>query len=119
MNRVGKTVLLSVLVVFVAGLVVFACSEASARPAYCKTFIAEYPKVEAAKDAKCAICHPNADDKEVRNNFGQALGKFSGQNEKDAAKIKEALKKAEGEKSAVEGKTFGDLLKEGKLPGGK
>ena len=119
MNRVGKTVLLTVLVGSVAGLALFACSEAAARPAYCKTFVAEYPKVEAAKDAKCAICHPNADDKEVRNNYGQTLGKLSLQNEKDAAKIKEALKKAEGEKSAVAGKTFGDLLKEGKLPGSK
>ena len=119
MNRIGKMVLLSVLVGFVAGLALFACSDASARPPYCKTFIAEYPKVEAAKDAKCAICHPKTDDKEVRNIYGQALSKFTGQNEKDAAKIKEALKKAEGEKSAVDGKTFGDLLKEGKLPASK
>jgi hypothetical protein len=119
MNRVGKTVQLSLLVGFVAGLALFACRDASARPVYCKTFIAEYTKIEAAKEAKCMICHPNKDDKEVRNNFGQALEKFSGQNEKDAAKIKAALQKAEGEKSAVAGKTFGDLLKEGKLPASK
>jgi hypothetical protein len=42
-----------------------------------------------------------------------------GKKEKDVAKIKEALVKVEKEKSSVEGKTFGDLLKEGKLPSGK
>jgi hypothetical protein len=119
MSRVSKVLLLSLAVGLVAGLVLFAGSEAAARPAYCKTFIAEYPKVEAAKEAKCAICHPKADDKDVRNNYGQVLGKLVGENEKDAAKIKASLKKAEGEKSAVPGKTFGDLLKEGKLPASK
>jgi hypothetical protein len=32
-------------------------------------------------------------------------------------KIKEALKKTEKGKSSVEGKTFGDLINDGKLPG--
>ena len=39
--------------------------------------------------------------------------------EKDEAKIKEAFTKTEKEKSAIEGKTFGDLLKDGKLPASK
>ena len=40
-------------------------------------------------------------------------------NEKDEAKVKEALTKTEKEKSAVKDKTFGDLLKDGKLPASK
>jgi hypothetical protein len=35
------------------------------------------------------------------------------------AKIKEALVETEKEPSAIEGKTFGDLLREGKLPASK
>lgn len=97
----------------------FLGSEAQARPNYCATFIGHYSAVKEAAQAKCGICHPGQDKKE-RNNYGAAFGKALGaKNEKDEAKIKEALKKAEGEKSAVEGKTFGDLLKDGKLPASK
>ena len=59
-------------------------------------------------------------DKKEKNNYGAAFGKALGaKNEKDGEKIKAALIKAEGEKSAVDGKTFGDLLKDGKLPASK
>ena len=118
MNRVARICLLSLVACFVVGLVWFVCSDAQARPLYCKTFIEQYPKVEAAKDAKCGICHPGK-EKTERNNYGQALCKTIGENEKDAAKVKAALTKTEAEKSAVEGKTFGDLLKDGKLPAWK
>lgn len=93
--------------------------QAQARPDYCKAFIGHYAENKAGAEAKCGICHPVMDKKE-RNNYGAAFGKALGmKNEKDAEKIKAALKKVEGEKSAVEGKTFGDLIKEGKLPGSK
>ncbi|MFM7846545.1 MAG: hypothetical protein ACKOBW_14265 [Planctomycetota bacterium] len=93
--------------------------EAWARPQYSKNFIAHYTEVKAAAEAKCGICHPGMDKKE-KNNYGMAFGKgLSEKNLKDDEKIKEALKKAEAEKSAVEGKTFGDLLKDGKLPASK
>ena len=93
--------------------------QAQARPDYCKTFLGTYADNKAAAEAKCGICHPVMDKKE-RNAYAMAVGKALGaKNVKDADKIKEALKKAEGEKSAVEGKTFGDLIKEGKLPGAK
>ena len=36
---------------------------------------------------------------------------------KNLKKVAAALKKIEGKKSHVKGKTFGDLIKEGKLPG--
>lgn len=116
MTRIAKWVALG-LVAAVA--VVVATEHASARPNYCKTFIGHYTGVKEAAEAKCGICHPGTEKKE-KNNYGQAFGKALGaKNEKDEAKIKEALIKAEGEKSAVDGKTFGDLLKAGKLPASK
>ena len=96
-------------------------SEALARPKYANVMNSTYPDLAKKKgtDGKltCAVCHPKT-DKKVRNNYGAAVGgKLEKKNETDEAKIKEALTKAEGEKSATEGKTFGDLIKEGELPG--
>ncbi len=115
MSRIVRLGLTAVVVLFVAVVV----GQAQARPTYCKLFIAKYENVKEAADAKCAICHPGKEKKE-RNNYGQTLSKFlGGENVKEEAKIHEIFKKAEGEKSAVEGKTFGDLLKAGKLPASK
>lgn len=96
-------------------------SEAMARPKYVNVMNTTYPDLakKAGTDGKltCAVCHPKT-DKKVRNNYGAAVGgKLEKKNETDEAKIKEALTKAEGEKSATEGKTFGDLIKAGELPG--
>ena len=92
--------------------------EAEARPNYLKEFIGAYPKVKAeAESSKCLVCH-YGDSKKNRNDYGAAFGEALGApNIKDAAKLAEALKKAEGGKSSVEGKTFGDLINDGKLPG--
>jgi hypothetical protein len=94
--------------------------QAEARPPYLKAFVTAYPNLkDAAKAAKCGVCHP-VKDKKKRNDYGMALGKAIGKkNEKDAAKLAEALKKTEKEKSGTEGKTYGDLIKDGKLPGKK
>lgn len=97
------------------GLVV-CVSDAQARPDYHKAFVAKYEKLkEKADDAKCGICH-FGEKKTNRNDYGEALTKVIGKNEKDMAKIKEALGKVESEKNK-DGHTFGDLIKEGKLPG--
>lgn len=67
----------------------------------------------------CAVCHPSKSKKD-RNNYGAALTKALGAKKvKDTAKIKAALEKIGKEKSATEGKTFGDLIKAGELPGTK
>lgn len=117
MSRIMKFVTFSLIGVFTTGAMSIALSTAQARPLYSKTFVGKYDKVVEAKTAKCTICHSKPKDKKQRNNYGIALGKLLGaKNQKDAAKITEGLKKAEAEKSAVEGKTFGDLLKDGKLP---
>jgi hypothetical protein len=108
------------LVLAVAALVIgsVATVPATARPNYFKEFSGHYTEVKAAAEAKCGVCHEGA-DKKNKNDYGKALGAVIGKSEKDSAKIKEALVKIEKEKSSVEGKTFGDLLKEGKLPSGK
>ena len=105
----------------VAGLAVGFNARVEARPNYKKTFDATYPDVvKNAEGGKtnCLVCH-EGDDKKKRNNYGEALSKNITKMEKDEAKVKEALTKTEKEKSAIEGKTFGDLLKEGKLPASK
>lgn len=104
----------------VAGLVVGFGARVEARPNYKKIFDSTYEKVAKENKTKCNVCH-DGDDKKKRNNYGEALlsaGKIA-KMEKDEAKIKEAFTKTEKEKSAIEGKTFGDLLKDGKLPASK
>lgn len=116
MTRMVKFGVVVVGGLFLAGIM---SDEASARPNYCALFISHYSGVSAAKETKCGICH-EGQDKKKRNNYGECLTKTLGEkNVKDEAKIKEAFQKAEATKSAVEGKTFGDLLKEGKLPASK
>lgn len=94
---------------------------ADARPQYNSAFKAKYTNVTEAKTKKCGVCHSDPKKKKVRNNYGTALGKALGKDAKtkDKDKINAALDKAAKEKSHVEGKTFGDLLKDGKLPGDK
>ncbi len=103
-----------------AGLMlVSATRTAEARPDYLnKGFLPMYEKTKAeAEKVKCGVCH-YGESKKNRNDYGKAVGEALGApNIKDEAKIKEALKKAEAGKSATDGKTFGDLINDGKLPG--
>ncbi|MBM3969820.1 MAG: hypothetical protein FJ302_08155 [Planctomycetes bacterium] len=102
----------------VAGLAIGFSGTVEARPNYKKAFDANYDKVAKENKTTCNVCH-EGEDKKQRNNYGQALTKNIGKMEKDEAKIKEAFTKTEKEKSAVADKTFGDLLKDGKLPASK
>lgn len=102
----------------VAGLVIGFGARVEARPNYKKAFDTTYEKVAKENKTTCNVCH-EGDDKKKRNNYGEALSKNIAKMEKDEAKIKEAFTKTEKEKSAIEGKTFGDLLKDGKLPASK
>lgn len=90
---------------------------ADARPNYNKEFWDMYPTLKDFKEGtSCGACHGK--EKKVRNDYGKAVGGALGEAKvMDAEKIKAALKKAEGEKSGTDGKTFGDLIKDGKLPG--
>ena len=107
--------------VVVGGLAFLMSSQvAHSRPQYNKEFWAKYDKElgKQAESTKCAACHNGGDDKKKRNDYGAAFGENVGEkNQKDVEKIKAALDKAAKSKSATEGKTFGDLISDGKLPG--
>jgi len=94
--------------------------QAQARPDYFKYFKAEYTKLDATKvdDTKCGICHGGEKGamKKKLSKYAQELKTTLGKsNVKDEAEIKKALKTVES-KDAGDGKTYGDLLKEGKFP---
>lgn len=102
----------------------------SASPEYAK-FVAAFQ----AQESKCDTCHKPGADKKAKghalNDFGEAVHKHLKHREftaahklkdkpEEVAKAKklvaEALTAAEGEKNA-EGKTFGELIRAGQLPG--
>ncbi len=98
------------------GAAVLSSATAYARPNYNKEFWAKYDKeIGSLKQTGCKACH--GEDKKVRNDYGKAVGKaLGGPKITDVDKIKAAFDEAAKEKSATEGKTFGDLIKDGKLP---
>jgi cytochrome c553 len=105
-------------VAFVGAAMVSSPESAQARPGYLKAFNAAYPKLKEASDtAKCGVCH-FGEKKSNRNDYGKATGEALGAKDvKDEKAVEAALKKAEAGKSSTEGKTFGDLINDGKLPG--
>ncbi len=109
-------------VVLVVAAVVSQVGSIEARPQYKKAFEKKYPEVVKAQEGgriTCHVCH-EGNSKKNRNIYGKTLAKLlAAKNVRDPKKIDKALTKAEKEKSAIEGKTFGDLLKEKKLPASK
>ncbi len=100
----------------------------SAIPAFQKEFYAKYltddtneEYVTTVKEAKCFLCHVGK-KKKNRNVYGEALSELldKKKDKKDKEKIQAALDQVAEMK--VEDKddspTFGDLIREGKLPGG-
>ena len=75
------------------------------------------PLAEAVATAKCNVCHVG-ESKKDRNAYGQALAERLDKKEdaKNVEKIRQALAEVAALPSAVAGKTFGDLIAEGKLP---
>ncbi|MBT5020783.1 MAG: hypothetical protein HON04_18785 [Planctomicrobium sp.] len=115
-----KKLMLLVAAVAVVGMFAAAPQQAEARPQYLKGFVGQYD-ISEATELKCGVCHGSKDgkpggDKKKVSDYGKALGKALGKkNVKGADDIKAALKAAE-KGDAGDGKTFGDLLKAGKLP---
>jgi hypothetical protein len=117
----------------VLGLVTIAWTvqTASALPPFNKEWTAKYVEgnsnakfVEAVGTAKCNVCHEGT-SKKMHNAYGKAVqkyltkAKYNEIKEDEAAGKKyilEGLQKAEAEKAA-NGKTYGELLKGGTLPG--
>lgn len=120
-----KGVIRSVAVALIAALVLgVSAQDAAARPKYATAATSKYADLakKAGTDGKlqCGMCHTSKDNakKKIRNNYGAAVGKALGKaNVMDEDEIKKALEKAEADKSATDGKTFGDLIKDGTLPG--
>ncbi len=96
-----------------------AMQTSEARPKYLAEFKEKYPGVEGLDEVKCNVCHEGK-DKKNKNGYGIAFGTtLNAKNCKDSEVIQKALVGTEAKPSAVSGKTFGDLLKENKLPGSK
>jgi hypothetical protein len=108
-------------------------SPALALPPFSKEWTGKYVEgnkneafVKAVGEAKCNVCHdPASKSKKDHNAYGKAVKKFLTKADYDKVKtdvvvakkyILEALDKAEAEKAA-DGKTYGEKLKGGTLPG--
>jgi len=81
-------------------------------------------KEKELKKLRCLTCHQGKKKKKNRNAYGTQLSKLldKKKDKKDKEKIIEALKKVAEMPSNPEDKnspTFGALIAEGKLPGGK
>jgi hypothetical protein len=126
--------------------VTYWASQVQAMPQFKKAFQEKYvdksdnPAFKAAvKKASCFVCHVKGEEKTVRNDYGKALSKFTGGTVNkdlkaayeaggDAAKdaklaavlkvLDDAFDKVAAQKSPS-GKTYGDLIKDGKLPASK
>lgn len=106
---------------------------ALAIPPFKKEFDAKYVKKDGtdvekefaakAEKVKCNTCHKGKTKKE-RNAYGDALAELLDKkaDEKDLKKIQESLDKVAGMKSKADdpsSPTFGELIQQGKLPGGE
>ncbi len=109
--------LLTGLVAF-AGLSFVLSSDVEARPQYLKAFAEKYEKVkEQADTQKCGVCHGEmGKNKKVVSAYGKLLKEALGKaNVKEVEAINESLEKV-GKMECADGKTFADLLNDGKLP---
>jgi hypothetical protein len=123
MLNVRNLARISVAGIVAVAVIVLTGTDVSARPKYAKAATAKYPDLVKKHGTNgklsCAVCHP-VKSKKKRNNYGLALSKhLTKKNESDVDKITAALTKTEADKSATDGKTFGDLIKAGELPGTK
>lgn len=119
-----KTVCASIVALCLIALV---AGPVAARPPYPAIFKAKYENLAKEVDtAKCLVCHKGKEKKD-RNEYGIALSKAfgkadfeknKGDKEALAKHLTEALDKVAEEKNA-DGKTFGELIKAGHLPGGE
>ena len=91
---------------------------AEARPQYFEQFKKSYESLTtAAEEKKCGVCH-GMGKKTERNTYGKAIVAALGdsKNVKELKEVEKAIKAAESKESSTKGKTFGELIKEGKLP---
>ena len=111
-----RKVLTMLSAVAVAGVLVSICSPpAEARMEYMNALSTKYPAIaEQVKSEKCLVCHGK--QKKQRSDYAKAIEKALGAKMvKDVEAINKALDTVADQEYA-DGKKYGDLLKEGKLP---
>jgi hypothetical protein len=129
-----KNFCLLVLCGFVVGTLLGRLESAYAIAPFKKEFDDKYVKKDpatpeekalaaAVSEAKCNVCHVGKNKKD-RNAYGEALNALLDRKTdmKDKAKIQAALDKVAEQKSNPNdpnAPTFGELIKQGKLPGGE
>lgn len=129
-----KNFFLLILCGFVAGTMLARIESAHAIAPFKKEFEEKYVKSDpstpeeqslavAVKEAKCNVCHVGKDKKD-RNAYGDALDALLDKKAdmKDKAKIQAALDTVAAQKSKPDdpsSPTFGELIEQGKLPGGE
>ena len=90
---------------------------APARPQYLAQFGRTYSEFPIKRESRCAICHCGT-SKKGHNDYGDAIEKvLEGKNVKERAAIEKALRMVEQNPSRVPGKTFGELIRAGQMPG--
>jgi hypothetical protein len=130
-----KNLCLLTLCGFLAGTLLATFKPVYGIDAFKKEFINKYVKKEsteptekafadAVKAANCNVCHAGKTNKKTRNEYGKALDGLLDKKAdiKNAAKIQDVLEKVAGQKSDPKNPaspTFGELIKQGKLPGGE
>lgn len=118
----------------VQALLIAIPQKADAIPPFMKEFVKTYVDEESkdsqeaafakvVTEAKCHVCHKGKSKKDM-NPYGAELKKLLDKktDKKDIKKINAALEKVAAMKSDTKDEkapTFGDLIKEHKLPGGK
>ena len=94
--------------------------DAQARPGYKSVFQKMYPKFkkkEGEEKVDCTVCHAQKKSKKNRNHYGEALKKaLDKKNEKNKARIRNALKKIEKDSCPKSGEKWIERLEEGSLP---
>lgn len=120
---------LTLRLVFALALIAGWASQADAFPQFKKQFEALYVEEGASefgglgKKEGCYICHKGKKGKHFpRNFYGETLDEYLGKKDrKDVEKIVASIKKIADESSDpsdADAPTFGELIAEGKLPGG-
>jgi hypothetical protein len=118
----------AVLPILALAVLTIGAPPAEAIPPFKKEFETRYvsdgtPLAAAASQAKCNVCHKGTSKKDL-NAYGAALEKLldKGTDAKDAPKIQKALQSVESQPSDpsnANSPSFGQLIKDGKLPGGE
>ena len=123
---------LQICVIAVSSVVVSLCPlrAAVAHTSFQREFLKVYTKGEGvdkdfcqlARKAKCYLCHQGKEDRKNYNSYGLALTAYLTEDDKkDKEKIGAALRTVADESSdpsKSDAPTFGQLITEGKLPGG-